>query len=35
MFFMVKILQSLKRAEWDRYHREVSEWEQNEYFGLF
>ncbi len=26
---------TLKRAEWDRYLAYVSEWEQQEYFGLF
>ena len=31
----VDYLTTLKRAEWDRYHQAVSEWEQNEYFGLF
>ena len=31
----VDYITTLKRSEWDRYHREVSEWEQNEYFGLF
>jgi glutamine synthetase len=31
----VDYITTLKRAEWDRYHRAVSEWEQNEYFGLF
>lgn len=28
-------LARLKRAEWDRYLMTVSEWEQQEYFGLF
>ncbi len=28
-------LATLKRAEWDRYLMTVSEWEQQEYFGLF
>lgn len=28
-------LTTLKRAEWDRYLRTISEWEQQEYFGLF
>ena len=28
-------LTTLKRAEWDRYLMTVSEWEQQEYFGLF
>ncbi len=28
-------LTKLKRAEWDRYLMTVSEWEQQEYFGLF
>jgi glutamine synthetase len=31
----VDYLTTIKRAEWDRYHQAVSEWEQNEYFGLF
>tara|TARA_B100001057_G_C22698605_1_gene890733 strand:+ start:164 stop:535 length:372 start_codon:yes stop_codon:yes gene_type:complete len=30
-----KYLGTLKRAEWDRYLMSVSEWEQQEYFGLF
>lgn len=28
-------IQTLKRAEWDRYRLSVSEWEQREYFTLF
>ena len=28
-------LTTLKRAEWDRYLMTVTEWEQEEYFGLF
>lgn len=28
-------LSTLKRAEWDRYLMTVSDWEQQEYFGLF
>ncbi|MEE9333738.1 MAG: glutamine synthetase family protein [Granulosicoccaceae bacterium] len=31
----VEYLVQIKRAEWDRYHRTVSEWEQAEYFGLY
>lgn len=31
----VSYLAILKRAEWDRYLMTVSEWEQQEYFGLF
>ena len=31
----VDYLCRIKRAEWDRYHSSVSEWEQREYFGLF
>lgn len=31
----VDYLSTIKRAEWDRYHQAVSEWEQIEYFGLF
>jgi glutamine synthetase len=31
----VSYLSTLKRAEWDRYLMTVSEWEQQEYFGLF
>lgn len=31
----VSYLVTLKRAEWDRYLMTVSEWEQQEYFGLF
>lgn len=31
----VDYLVTLKRAEWDRYLRAVSDWEQQEYFGLF
>lgn len=31
----VRYLSTLKRAEWDRYLGTVSEWEQQEYFGLF
>jgi len=31
----VSYLATLKRAEWDRYLMTVSEWEQQEYFGLF
>ena len=30
-----KYLGTLKRAEWERYLMTVSEWEQQEYFGLF
>jgi len=31
----VDYLTTVRRAEWDRYHLTVSEWEQAEYFGLF
>ncbi|MFV0244236.1 MAG: glutamine synthetase family protein [Qingshengfaniella sp.] len=31
----VDYMSTLKRAEWMRYLRSVSEWEQSEYFGLF
>ena len=31
----VSYLVTLKQAEWDRYLMTVSEWEQQEYFGLF
>ncbi len=31
----VDYLVTLKRAEWERYLMTVSEWEQQEYFGLF
>jgi len=31
----VDYLVRLKRAEWDRYHASVSEWEHREYFGLY
>lgn len=31
----VDYLSHIKRAEWDRYHLEVSDWEQREYFGLY
>ncbi len=31
----VNYLTRLKRAEWDRYHLTVSDWEQREYFGLY
>jgi glutamine synthetase len=31
----VDYLTTLKPAEWRRYHQAISEWEQNEYFGLF
>ncbi len=31
----VEYLVQIKQAEWDRYHRTVSEWEQAEYFGLY
>ena len=30
-----KYLKTLKQAEWDRYLMTVSDWEQQEYFGLF
>ncbi len=32
---VVDWLVTLKRAEWDRYLAEISDWEQNEYFALF
>ncbi|MCX7558749.1 glutamine synthetase family protein [Sulfitobacter sp. F26204] len=31
----VDYLCHIRRSEWDRYHRTVSEWEQQEYFGLY
>ncbi len=31
----VDVLTRIKRAEWDRYLAEVSQWEQAEYFALF
>ncbi len=31
----VDYLSRIKRAEWDRYHQCVSDWEQREYFGLY
>jgi glutamine synthetase len=31
----VDYLCQIRRAEWDRYHLTVSEWEQQEYFGLY
>ena len=31
----VEYLVTIKSAEWGRYHRTVSEWEQAEYFGLY
>ncbi|NRB02135.1 MAG: glutamine synthetase [Rhodobacteraceae bacterium] len=31
----VDYLSEIRRSEWDRYHRTVSDWEQNEYFNLF
>ncbi|MDF2369988.1 MAG: glutamine synthetase family protein [Rhizobiaceae bacterium] len=31
----VDYLSRIRRAEWDRYHLTVSEWEQAEYFGLY
>ncbi len=31
----VDYLVTIKSAEWGRYHRTVSEWEQAEYFGLY
>lgn len=31
----VDYLSRIKHAEWARYHHAVSEWEQNEYFGLY
>ena len=31
----VDYLTQIRRAEWDRYHLTVSEWEQTEYFGLY
>ena len=31
----VDYLCKIRRAEWDRYHQNVSEWEQQEYFGLY
>ncbi len=31
----VDYLTTIRRAEWDRYHQTVSEWEQAEYFGLY
>ncbi|QBY02760.1 glutamine synthetase [Rhodophyticola sp. CCM32] len=32
---VVDYIVTLKRAEWDRYISALSEWEQQEYFGLF
>ncbi|MEJ6392151.1 glutamine synthetase family protein [Gymnodinialimonas sp. 2305UL16-5] len=32
---VVAYLVKLKRAEWDRYLTTISDWEQQEYFGLF
>lgn len=31
----VDYLCRIRRAEWDRYHLTVSDWEQQEYFGLY
>ncbi|MFC6639266.1 glutamine synthetase [Sulfitobacter sp. JBTF-M27] len=31
----VDYLCKMRRAEWDRYHLTVSEWEQQEYFGIY
>lgn len=31
----VDYLCQIRRAEWQRYHLEVSEWEQREYFGIY
>lgn len=31
----VDYLCKIRRAEWDRYHLTVSQWEQQEYFGLY
>nr|WP_261368321.1 glutamine synthetase family protein [Pseudosulfitobacter koreense] len=31
----VDYLTTIRKAEWDRYHLTISEWEQTEYFGLF
>ena len=31
----VRYLAHIKRSEWERYLAQVSEWEQNEYFGLY
>lgn len=31
----VDYLCQIRQAEWDRYHQTVSEWEQQEYFGLY
>jgi glutamine synthetase len=31
----VDYLSHIRRAEWDRYHQTVSEWEQQEYFGIY
>jgi glutamine synthetase len=31
----VDYLTTIRRAEWDRYHQTVSEWEQAEYFSLY
>lgn len=28
-------LSRIRRSEWERYHRAVSEWEQTEYFGIY
>ena len=31
----VDYLCRIRRAEWERYHLTVSDWEQREYFGLY
>jgi glutamine synthetase len=31
----VDYLATIKQAEWNRYHAEVSEWEEREYITLF
>ena len=31
----VDYLAHIRRAEWDRYHLTISEWEQAEYFGIY
>lgn len=31
----VDYLSRIRRSEWERYHRAISEWEQAEYFGLY
>lgn len=31
----VDYITTIRRAEWDRYHLAVSQWEQAEYFGLY